>query len=387
MISERGAPNPDALATLALGVLEAAAGSPELRIRNAAFTTLRSVGPRGREALASLAERPGIVGDRAAALLYDLDGHDGEPPRRLVEASQSTDPERRIAGLSAFEGPSGGLGLLGALESRSPEVRRAAAQRLGRRRVDRVVIDRLGHCVRDDREETVRSACVMALGAQGPSAFDALVEAWRDPSPYVRMMSLSALVSVSPTRARSLLGPLLQQAPSALSIEYARAMAARGDEPAASYLLDAIAGSDPALRAQSSVAASGLLPRFESRLRPFLEDGDVEVRLRVASAMARASTLQATARAALRAMAVDSNPMLAIRALLVLAELQDASATPAVRRALRARRLEVRRIAVLAWSHLAGGSGVAEPLIPLLEDVDPTIRVMVAGEIVRIASR
>jgi HEAT repeat protein len=386
MAADRGSANPDALATLALGVLEHAAGAPELRLRNAAFTSLRSLGIRGREALVSLSERPGIVGDRAASVLYDVDGHDGEPPRRVLEASRSTDPERRIAGLAAFDGPSGGLGLLGALESRSSEVRRAAAQRLGRRRADRVVVDRLGQCVRDDPEESVRSACVNALGGQGPGAFEALTAAWRDRSDYVRMMSIAALVGANPERARTLLEGLLRQPATGFAVEYARSMASRGDEAAIVYLLDAMAGADPALRAQAAVAASSLVARHASRLRAFLDDGDVEVRLRVASAMARGAS-SGPALASLRAMAVAPRPSLAIRAVLVLAELRDGSIAPAVRRALQSSRPEVRRIAVLAWSHFAGGSGDADPLIPLLEDPDPLTRVMVAAEIVRIASR
>lgn len=384
---ERGSSNPDLLANVALAVLEREASSDDPRVRSAVFTTLRSLGSRGHDTLAALAERPGVVGDRAAATMYELDGRDGEPPARLLDASRSLDPERRIAGLAADEGRNNVLGLIGALESRNAELRRAAAQRLGRRRGEPAVLDRLAQCVREDPEDTVRSACVSALGAIGATAFDAIVPAREDRTSFVRLMAISALVSANKDRARELLAPMLREPPNPLSIELARALSARSDETATNYILDALAGSDPGLRAQAAVAASGLGERFEQRLLPFLEDGDVEVRLRVAGALGRGGRRRAEAVNALRPLAASPDPMLAIRALLVLSELEDAAAAAPVRRALSATAPSVRRLAVLAWSHLAGGSGEVDPLADLLADRDATIRVLAAGEVVRIASR
>jgi HEAT repeat protein len=386
-VSDRGSSNPDVLALVALAVLEREASSDDPRVRNAAFGALRSLGARGRDALGTLMERPGIVGDRAAAAAYDLDGRDGAPPSRLDDAARSTDPERRIAGLAADEGRNNVLGLLGALESRSLEVRRAAAQRLARRRGDRSVIERLGQCVREDPDEGGRSACVIALGAHGELAFDAIAPAREDRATFVRMMALSALVSANRARARELLGPMLRDPPSPLTIELARSLASRGDEEATAYVLDALAGTDPSLRAQAAVAVAGLGERYEARLLPFLEDSDVEVRLRVAGALGRAGRKRAEAVAALRPLATSPDAMLAIRALVVLSELEDAAVVPAVRRALVSSAPQVRRLAVLAWSHLAGPSGEVDPLADLLTDTDATIRVLAAGEIVRIASR
>jgi HEAT repeat protein len=384
---ERGSSIPDLLANVALAVLEREASAEDVRTRNAVFSTLRSLGSRGHDALVALAERPGIVGDRAAATLYELDGRDGEPPARLIEASRSLDPERRIAGLSADEGRNNVLALIGALESRNVELRRAAAQRLGRRRGEPAVLERLSQCVREDPEDTVRSACVGALGSIGATAFDAILPAREDRTTFVRLMAISALVSANKDRAREVLGPMLREPPNALSIELARALSARGDEEATNYILDALAGSDPGLRAQAAVAASGLGERFEPRLLPFLEDGDVEVRLRVAGALGRAGRRRAEAVSSLRPLASSPDAMLAIRALLVLSELDDAAAAAPVRRALGSQSASVRRLAVLAWSHLAGGSGEVDPLADLLDDRDATIRVLAAGEIVRIASR
>jgi HEAT repeat protein len=384
---ERGSSSPDLLANVALAVLEREAASSDPRVRNAAFTTLRSLGSRGRDVLALLVDRPGIVGDRAASVIYELDGREGSPPARLLEAARSTDPERRIAGLSADEGRNDVLALVGALESQSVELRRAAAQRLGRRRDEPAVVERLSQCVREDPEDTVRAACVGALGNVGPTGFDAIVPAREDRATFVRLMAISALVSANKDRARTLMAALLREPPSALSIEFARALSARGDEGATAYILDALAGADPSLRAQAAVAASGLGERFEPRLLPFLEDGDVEVRLRVAGALGRSGRRRAEAVAALRPLAASVDAMLAIRALLVLSELDDAAAAAPVRRALTSGAASVRRLAVLAWSHLAGGSGEVDPLAELLADADATIRVLAAGEIVRIASR
>lgn len=384
---ERGSSNPDLLANIALAVLEREAHASDVRVRNAVFSTLRGLGSRGRDVVAQLVDIPGIVGDRAAATLYEIDGREGEPPARLLEAARSTDPERRIAGLAADEGRNNVLALVGALESRSPELRRAAAQRLGRRRNEPAVVDRLGQCVREDPEDTVRSACVGALGQLGPTAFDAIAAARQDPTTFVRLMAISAMVSANRERAKELLAPMFREPPSALSIELARALSARGDEQAIAYVLDALAGADPTLRAQAAVAAAGLGERAEARLLPFLEDADVEVRLRVAGALGRGGRRRTEAVNALRPLAQSPDPMLAIRALLVLSELDDAAAAPPVRRALESAMPSVRRLAVLAWSHLSGGSGEVDPLGPLLNDRDVTIRVLAAGEIVRIASR
>lgn len=386
-VRERGRSDPDALAILALAVLEREADSRDPRVRNASITTLRSLGTRGRDALSRLAEREGVVGDRAAAALYEVDGREGEPPARLLEASRSADPERRIAGLAADEGRNNVLALIGALESSAPELRRAAAQRLARRRGEPPVTARLGQCVREEPDESVRAACVLSLGAHGPTAFDLLAPAWRDRSGYVQMMAIAALVGANKERAKELLGSLLREPPTSLSVELARALSSRGDEEATRYVLEALAGANPSLRAQAAVAASGLAERFEPQLVPFLEDGDVEVRLRVAGALGRGGRRRSEAIAALRPLASSPDPMIAIRALLVLSELEDAAAAAPVRRALTSPAAQVRRLAVLAWSHLAGGSGEVEPLSPLLLDPDPTLRVLAAGEIVRIASR
>jgi HEAT repeat protein len=384
---DRGSSDADQLAIIALAVLERDAGSRDARIQRAALSSLRSLGQRGRDALARLAEREGLLGDRAAAALYEVDGRDGEPPARLIEASRSTEPERRIAGLAADEGRGNVLGLIGALESSSVELRRAAAQRLNRRRGERAVIERLAQCVREDSDDSVRAACVLALGAHGQTAFDAILPAREDRVAFVRMMAVSALVSANSDRARTELAPLLRQPPNALSIEFARALSARGDDAASNYIFDALAGADASLRAQAAVAATGLAERNEARLLPFLEDGDVEVRLRVAGALGRAGRRRSEAVAALRPLAASPDPMLAIRALLVLSECDDAAAAAPVRRALVTAAPAIRRLAVIAWSHLAGATGEVDPLADLLLDSDAMVRVMAAGEIVRIASR
>ncbi|MBL8682637.1 MAG: HEAT repeat domain-containing protein [Myxococcales bacterium] len=383
----RGASDPDQLAIVALAVLEREATANDLRVQRAALTSLRSLGQKGRDALARLSERDGILGDRAAAALYEVDGRDGEPPARLLEAARSTDPERRIAGLVADEGRGNVLALIGALESSSSELRRAAAQRLARRRGERAVIDRLAQCVREDPDDSVRAACVLSLGAHGQAAFDGILPAREDRVTFVRMMAITALVSANRDRAREVLAPMLREPPNALSIELARALSARGDEAATNYVFDALAGSDAGLRAQAAVAASGLGERHESRLMPFLEDADVEVRLRVAGALGRAGRRRTEAIAALRPLAASPDPMLAIRALLVLSECDDAAAAEPVRRALATAAPAIKRLAILAWSHLAGSSGEVDPLADLLVDADATVRVMAAGEIVRIASR
>ncbi|MDP3276466.1 MAG: HEAT repeat domain-containing protein [Deltaproteobacteria bacterium] len=385
-VRERGASHPDAVQGIASAVLEQSARSDSVRGRNAAFSTLRSLGSRGRDILVDLANTPGIVGDRAASVIYEIDGREGEPPARLLAASQSLEPERRIAGLVVFEGRRDLLGLVAALDAESPEVRRSAALRMGRWRDNPTVIERLGDCLRTDRDDGVRATCVSSLGSQGPTAFDRIVAAREDSSGFVRMAAMSALVSADLNRAKPLLAPLMAT-PSTESVELARALAARGDEPAIAHVFEVLAGANPALRAQAAVAVSGLGERYEERLVTFVTDSDVEVKLRVAAALGRGGRRRDVAIANLRPLAVSSDPLLAMRALLLLAELRDAAVTPAVRQALLSEQETIARLAVLAWSHLAGLSGEIDPLLPLLLRRDVGVRVLAAGEILRIASR
>ncbi len=386
-VSDRGASNPDALAEVALALLERLASSDDLRARTAGISALRSLGGRGRDSLLLVAERPGVAGDRAAAAVFDMDGREGAPPARLNEAALSTDPERRVAGLAAVEGRHDVVALIAALESRMVDVRRAAAQRLARQGSHPGVTEALAHCVTHDESDSVRNACVAALGSHGEQAWDAIIAAQNDAESYVRMTAANALVSANRARAATHFAPLFQQPATSLSVEVARALSARGDAAAIEFIFRTLAGSDPALRAQSAVAVSAWPDRYDPQLLPFLDDGDVEVRLRVAVAVGRRSAHRAAAIVAVRPIAASPDPLLAMRALSVLADLGDSAAALPIRHALQSPVVTIRRLAVNAWSYLTEANGEVEPLTPLLLDPDVSLQAQAAAEIVRIAAR
>jgi HEAT repeat protein len=386
-VRARGASNPDALAEVALVVLERAAASRDRAERDQAFSALSSLGLRAREVFAALRDQPGVVGDRAAAALYDLEGREGEPPARLLLAAGSQDPEQRIAGLAALEGRRNVVGLVAALDSVQPAVRRAAAARLGRMRREGAVLEPLTRHALHDPDEMVRAAAVSALGGQGDAAAGALEQALGDREHLVRHAALGALVRASPARAEAVLSPMLAQSPTPESLEAARVLASRGLGRAAGYILAALEDERPSIRAQAAVAAGALGASHHAELAPHIEDADVEVRLRVGGILARDEAYRERVIRALRPVSRQPDPHVAIRALGVLAEAGDAAAAEPLRGALASPAVNVRRLAVIAWSNLAGTSGDVDPLAPLLDDPDRSVRLMAAAEIVRIAAR
>ncbi len=344
-------------------------------------------GMRGRDEFADLRSRPGVVGDRAAAAVYELDGREGGPPERLVQASRAVDdPERRVAGLVALDARRDVVGLLAALESTAPEVRRAAAPRLARLRSEPEVTRALAQRAREDTEELVRIAATSALGQHGEEAVEALEALVGDRAMSVRIAAVSALAQASRDRAIARLAPTLVVPRTALAIETARVLAARGHAGAAEYVLGALEDPSAQLRAQAAVAAGGLPSAYEPRIAPHLEDADPEVRVRVCGLLVRDERYRERAVRAMRAAASSVDPRTAVRALVILAEADDGAAAAPLRDALRAPDANVRRLALLAWSRLAGHTGEVDPLVPLLTDADRSVRLMAAAEIVRIAA-
>lgn len=386
-VRERGSPNPDALAEIASVVLRNAAASSELRERSAGFSALRSLGMRARDFYLVLRQKPGVVGDRAAAALYDLEGREGPPPDRLLEAARSIDPERRVAGLAALEGRRDLLGLVAALDAVAAEVRRAAAQRLARFRGESGAFDPLVRHALHDPDPMVRAACVTALAEHGERALPTLQRALEDTEAWVRTAALSAVVRAHPVRGEALLASRLGDVPTPESLEAARILASRGHQRASEHILAALQDERPSIRAQAAVAAAALGSSYQFRLSAHIEDADAEVRLRIAAMLVREEAYRARAIRALQPLARQPDPHVAIRALTVLAEAEDGSAAEPLRGALRAPEAVIRRQAVIAWSHLVGTSGDADPLAPLLEDPDLSVRLTAATEIVRITAR
>jgi HEAT repeat protein len=386
-VRARGDSDPDALAGIALAVIRRAAGSSDAAERSAGFVTLRSLGVHAREELDALARMPGVVGDRAVAVLFDLDRREGPPPARLFIAARSDDPERIVAGLAAYEVSHDTRALLAALASISPDVRRAAASRIAREHSPEVAQALSDHALHDP-DELVRMAAINALGQQGLAGAPALEQVLSEGTETsLRMSALSALSQASPARAEAALTSLLAHPPTSLSLEAARVLAQQGNASAAGYILSALEDPHPEVRAQAAVGAASLRDSHVNELAPHIEDADVEVQLRVAGLLVRDPRFRPRVIRALRPVSRRPDPFVAIRALGVLAEAGDATAANPLRGALRSRDTTVRRLGVLAWSRLAETSGEVDPLAPLLEDPDRSVRLMAAGEIVRVAMK
>ncbi len=387
-VRERGVPNADALTDIALAVMRRAASSSDARERNAGFAALRSLGPRARDTYGQLVDRPGAVGDRALSALYELDGREGPPPTRLMLAAGTSDPERIVAGLVAFDARRDVAALVAALTTEWPEVRRAAAHRLARFRESPAATHALAEQALHDADAMVRAACVGALAGHGTPGVDAIVHALDDADVTVRLVAIGALSMASPREAHDRLSPWLTDGHEPmLALEAARSLASRGEGEAIEYVLAALESPRDDLRAQAAVAAVSLPERLLERLAPHIEDADAEVRIRIAGRFAGLEAYRPRVIRALRPLALRPDPLLAVRALDVLAEARDPGAAGPLRGALGSHDASVRRMAVLAWSRLAGTSGETDPLAPLLEDPDRSIRLMAAAEIVRIASR
>gem|GEM_PF-1212831 len=387
-VDERGDGDPDLLAEVALAVLRDAAASDDPRVRPAGFAALRGIGAAGREALEQLATRPGVVGDRATAALFEQDGRRGPTPPRLRAALRSDDTERRVAALVTVRGRTAVQRLTDLSRDREPLVRAAAVREFARRRGVAAAAAALTERARDDADPSVRAAAVMALGAQGEAAVPAIAAALQDRDVIVRMAAPAALVAAIGDAAAATLLPLLTDAPNNLAVESARVLVTRGDHAAEAYVLRVIADGPPALRAQAAVAAASLAPAHGAALAPLLTDRDPEVAIRVGAILVRRDDYRAAAIEALRPLAARPDGFVAIRALGALAGAGDPWALDPVRAALTAPDATVRRLAVMVWPQAIGPRGTdCDALAPLLRDADRSVALLAAMQVIIIAAR
>lgn len=384
-VEARGDGDADLLADIALATLRRLAASDEPGERNAGFAALRASGALGLDALEALALREGVVGDRAALTLWELRDRDAAAPPRLRDALRSHDRERRLAGLSALRPARARRRLLRLLGDGDPVIRAAAAQRLSSLRGDQVT-DALLSRLSDDPDDGVRAACVRSLGGR-ERGVDAISAALDDRSTFVRMAAPAALVASSLDAARTRLIPLLERGINALSVEAARALAARDVEEGVRLLFAAMRGDRAPLRAQAAVAASSLARRHADALASLLDADDAELVLRVATALSRGGPRRDVALRALRRLARSPDGFIAVRALQSLAARGDAGVAEPLRQALASPEAGVRRVAVLAWGDLVGASGDLDALAPLLRDEDRSVVALAAMQIILGAAR
>ncbi len=387
-VEERGEGDPDLLSDVAMAALREAASSGDPRARSAGFSALRGLGSHARDVLVALSSRPGVVGDRAASVLFELDGRRGRVPPRLRAALRSDDSERRLAGLVMLRGARGLRRLVALSHDGDPQIRAAVVRELARRRGQADAARALVERVREDTDPSVRTAAVMALGAHGHEGVEALTAALSDRDPIVRMAAPSALMAAAPDEAATALEALLTPEVTNLSIEAARVLANRRDERAERYVLDALQHARAALRPQAAVAAQALSEAHGEALAPLLHDADPEVAIRIGAILARRERYREAAVAALRPIASRPDGFVAIRALGVLAGVNDPWAREPIRQALQSSDANVRRLAVIAWPQAIGSQGGdCDPLAPLLRDPDRSVALLAAMEIVLIAAR
>jgi HEAT repeat protein len=387
-VEERGDGDPDLLAEIALAVIREAASSPDAATRAAGFAALRGIGTAAHDTLEQLAARPGAVGDRAAAALFEMDGRRGRPPRRLREALQSDDAERRIAAMVILRGRRAVPRLTTFAHEDDPRIRLAAVRELARRRRDVVVAGVLAERSRDDPDPSVRAAAVMALGAQGEPAVAALAAALQDRDSVVRMAVPAALAAAGGEGATATLEALMVDPPTSLGVEAARVLLGRGHDGAVAYVLRVLADGTPPLRAQAAVAAAAIPASHGTALVPFLGDRDPEVALRIGAVLVRRDEHRQAAIDALRPLAVRPDGFVAVRALGALAHGGDPWALDPLRQALRSSDATVRRLAVMAWPQAIGSRGTdCDTLAPLLTDTDRSVALLAAMQIIVIAAR
>ncbi|MBK7150856.1 MAG: HEAT repeat domain-containing protein [Sandaracinaceae bacterium] len=374
--------------------LELAAESEDSAVRDAALSQLRRAGEHGRSALGRLAQHPQPA-VRAAALLLQSDAGGALARAELRAFLDAEDHEARAAAQGALDpGAADDAAVLrAALTDPSARVRRAAAMRLRQSALDAEVRVALEQVARVDPALTVRVAALQALGHQGPEAFAELRERLSDPDGSVRMAALMALSHADPVQASGVLAGFLATPPSTSSVEAARLLAQREEEPeaprAADYLVSALAHSDENIRAQAAVALSSLTlvfapdpstgaPRYEAELLARLEAEPVRrARLILAQTLLRGVSSQAAGQAALREMlAGDDVP--AVMAAVSLSREGDAAALALLDAALVDTRVTHRRIAAAALTRDAGDPDRARAA---LLDEDALVRVAVAGGI------
>jgi hypothetical protein len=354
-IDRRGYADPEALVELSREVLRQCATSDDARVRAVTFNTLRTLGEPARPILEVLTRRDDASGDRAAAMLYELDGRDRAPPPRLRTALESDDLERRLAGLSSLRG-------------------RTGAHRLAE--------------LSRDAEPKLRLAAVVALGAHGADAVEALRAALTDADARVRMVTPGALMTASPSAAVETLAPLVVGEVSALSIESARVLAAHGDARGVTHILAALQRGPDELRAQAASAAASLPRGHESALAPFMSDRVPEVAVAIASVLVRRDTHRVAATMALHTLSARPESAVSLRASMALAVAGDDREQRVVAGAMWSSDAALRRMAVGVWTRIVGAeaSGV-DPLALLLTDSDRGLAAMAAAGVLTIVSR
>ena len=380
------------LAEVAALLLELEALGEDESRRDAALTQLRLAGNAALPVLERIGRSEGETVARAEALAHLTRRGDGEARAYLYALLDTDDPAILAPALVAVDPEEETARLVAWLADPIPEVRRAAALRLGAATESREALGALRELARVDPEPRVRGAAIRALGGFGAAVFEALRERLGGAASNVRLATVRALVRADRPRAVAALRSLLATPPNPAGIEAARVIALTGnpeeeDAPpeegvvdARAYLRGALGSADPTLRSQAAVALVSL-PADEGTDAALLAaldgEADASVRLGMARALLGHEGAEEEARETLRAL-MEGEGMAAVQAAALLAKEGEDAALTRLEAALEAESALLRRVAARALARDAERPDAARPA---LRDEDPTVRIHAAGGI------
>jgi HEAT repeat protein len=386
------------LARIAALMLEQAAQSSDARLRDAALSQLVLAGTAGYDSLRVISELRGHDRARAEALAALARSGDDDAREALRGMLGNADPDIHAAAVHALDVHAQRAVLREALADTRSVVRAAAADALRGAAPDASVRLLLAETARLDPEPRVRVFAVRALGAFGPAAIEPLRERLSDPDASVRTAAVAAFVEADRTAARLALVPLFGLGPSTAGIDAARFLArqdaddARATVDARAYLLRTLELGDALLRGSAALALASLPadPSLdETLLRVMEHDPDPNVRLQLASALARSAPGDGARDTALHARTLlaallPAGGMVGVQAAVTLAAAGDVRGARALRALLTDPDPAIRRVAARALARDALSPDAARRA---LRDSDPTVGIAAAGGILAAHAR
>ncbi|HEX7478115.1 MAG TPA: HEAT repeat domain-containing protein [Polyangiales bacterium] len=218
-----GARDDELLSALAQALLERDARSQDAAVRADAFAQLGFAGHRAHDVLVRLAQTGQAPLTRAQALRALARLGDHAAVERLRALTEAAEPEVVDLAYAVLDPTQDRERLLSAVTAVRAERRSAALSVLANSAAQPAVLRALVDALRRDPVAQLRAAAVFALRAQGKPAFSAVVSALSDSDERVRLVAIAVLPGIDAQAASAELARYLGAAPSAQSVEAARA--------------------------------------------------------------------------------------------------------------------------------------------------------------------
>ena len=324
--------------------------------------------------LSTIAIAPSVTGSAARASVAG-----GTPPASRIAGtasasdaeSESSSEDDRAAVPRTTRDSAVIAALIARLKDESAEVRRAAADALGKLD-DARAVPALIEALSDDVAR-VRSAAAEALGSfHDPRAVSRLSALLADPDREVRKNALEALSEYESGVPANAVLPLTRDADAELRHAAAYALGKINDRSAGSALVTLVRDPSPEVRAAAIESLAELHDAAHaSAILPALGDGSVEVRRQALEALdeLRAPIGEATLLALLR----DRDADIREKAAEIAGDRSVLGAVPSLRRMLEDPDEEVREEAVSALAEMAD-DGAADALRAALNSKDAKVR-------------